>query len=94
MIRNLTLTSFFLLSINAYAQGSNSQSESSQDQTSEEHANSQATSTDIITSLKQAEISEPVMLTPMLTGSIKKRLTKQKLLSLALTERHKIKPIF
>ena len=69
MIRNLTLTSFFLLSINAYAQGSNSQSESSQDQTSEEHDNSQATSTDIITSLKQAEISEPVMLTPMLTGS-------------------------
>ncbi len=69
MFCKLTLTSFFLLSINAYAQGSNSQGENSQAQTSEEYANIQATAADVISSLKQAEKSDPVMLTPMITGS-------------------------
>ena len=65
----LSLTAFFLLSISAYAQGSNSQDENSQAQTSEEYTNTQATAADVLTSLKQAKKSEPIVLTPMFTGS-------------------------
>ncbi len=74
MLRYLTFISFFILSINAYAQGSNaqdkhSQAQISEAQTSKESTNTQATAADILTSLKQAEQSEPDALMPMLTGS-------------------------
>ncbi|MCW8866727.1 MAG: DUF481 domain-containing protein [Colwellia sp.] len=69
MIRYLAFISFFLLSINAYAQGSNSQGENNKAQASEKHLGTAATAADILTSLKQAEEAEPVMLTPVLTGS-------------------------
>lgn len=69
MIRTLTFTSFFLLSVHAYAQGSNSQDENNQAQRSEKELITAASAADILTSLKQAEQAEPVMLIPMLIGS-------------------------
>jgi len=74
MIRYLTFTAFFFLSLNAYAQGSNAQennvqNNNSQAQVSEEHPNTQATAADVLTSLKKAEQFESNALAPMLTGS-------------------------
>jgi len=79
MIRHLTFTAFFFLSINAYSQGSNAQGNNAQNnnsqaqvseaQTSKESTNTQATAADILTSLKKAEQSQPSALVPLLTGS-------------------------
>jgi|GEM_PF-503559 len=69
MLRLMTLTSFFLLSISANAQGSYSQDENIEAQISQKTSTPQATAADVLSSLKQVEQVTPVALTPMLTGS-------------------------
>ena len=70
MFRSLTLTAFFLLSAQAYAQGSSSQDEIEQANTGKENASTIATAADILSSLKQSQQAAPIVLSPILTGSV------------------------
>lgn len=69
MLRSIILTSFFLLSVNANAQGSYSQDEDIRAENSQKTSTSQATTADVLSSLKQVEQAPTIALTPMLTGS-------------------------
>ncbi|NQY86414.1 MAG: DUF481 domain-containing protein [Colwellia sp.] len=69
MFRYLLLTSFFLLSATAYAQGSHSQNENNQVSISEKNSHSKATAADILSSLKTAVQIKAVNIEPILAGS-------------------------
>ncbi|MBL4823172.1 MAG: DUF481 domain-containing protein [Colwellia sp.] len=70
MFRYLLLTSFFLLSVTAYAQGSYSQNENNQVSISENNSHSKATAADILSSLEKAvQQTKTAKIKPILTGS-------------------------
>jgi len=69
MFRYLILTSLFLLSVTAYAQGSYSQKENNQVSISEKNNPSKATAADILASLDKTPQSYAVNTKKMLTGS-------------------------
>ncbi len=69
MLRYLMLTSFFLLSVTTYAQGSYSQGEISQVSISKKDPRSRATAADVLSSLEKALETKVTDTKPMLTGS-------------------------
>lgn len=69
MLRYLILTSFFLLSVTAYAQGSYSQNEINQVSISEKSSHSSATAADILSSLEKFVHTKIITEKPILTGS-------------------------
>ena len=69
MFRFLVLTSFLLLSVTAYAQGSYSQNEHNSVSISEKNFHSEATAADIIASLENTLQTNTVNIKPMLTVS-------------------------
>ena len=69
MIRSFTFTSFFLLSVTAYAQGSYSQTENKQISVNEKPLSSSATAADIISSLETPVTPQKIKTPPMITGS-------------------------
>jgi len=69
MIRPFTFTSFFLLSVTAYAQDSYSQNENNQASVNEKPQSSRATAADIISSLEAPDKIQEIKTSPMITGS-------------------------
>jgi len=69
MIRSFIFTSFFLLSMTVFAQGSYSQKESEQVSTKEKPLTSSATAADIIFSLEKPVKPKEKRMPPMVTGS-------------------------
>jgi putative salt-induced outer membrane protein len=69
MFHLLVLTSFFFLSVTAYAQGSYSQNENNQISISEKNTQSTATAVDILSSLEKTVQTNTVNGKPILTGS-------------------------
>jgi putative salt-induced outer membrane protein YdiY len=69
MPRFLILTLFYLLSVTAYAQGRYSQDETKLVSISEKQTSTQATATDILSSLEKAVKTKTSNKKPMLTGS-------------------------
>ncbi|WP_114326229.1 DUF481 domain-containing protein [Candidatus Colwellia aromaticivorans] len=69
MCRFLVLTSFFLLSVTAYAQGSYSQDENKQVSINQTNSLSKATAADILSSLENPVQTNAVNIKPMLIGS-------------------------
>jgi len=69
MIRSFAFTSFFLLSVTAYAQGSYSHTENKQISVNEKSPSSSATAADIISSLEAPVETKEIKTSPMITAS-------------------------
>lgn len=69
MIRSFILISFFILSINAYAQGSYTQNENKKSSLTEKTQISSATPADIISSLEAPTNAKKIRTPPMIIGS-------------------------
>lgn len=70
MFRYIIYISLFILSVNTYAQGSDSHGEKSINQASQKDNRNNATASDILSSLNKAEEADAIALTPLLTGSV------------------------